>query len=217
MHYHPATVELLSQAARKARELGHSYVGSAHFLLALSREGGSTGLVLRQMGVNPELMEALIQLLYGLGTPELPLPQGFTRAARRLLRSAAREARHLGRKEVSPMDVLLAAARERHCASMELLQVYGVDPDALFTHTLEFMDAPQRPGRKKEVIPLKLLEQFSEDLVQKAVSMDPVIGRDREIDMVVGILPSSESPEWERPPLPRGWPSGWPWAMCRLS
>ena len=71
---------------------------------------------------------------------------------------------------------------------MELLQVYGVDPDALFTHTLEFMDAPQRPGRKKEVIPLKLLEQFSEDLVQKAVSMDPVIGRDREIDMVVGIL-----------------------------
>ena len=73
--------------------LGHSYVGSAHFLLALSREGGSTGLVLRQMGVNPELMEALIQLLYGLGTPELPLPQGLTPEAKHLLRGAAGEAR----------------------------------------------------------------------------------------------------------------------------
>ena len=86
MNYHPATVEIISQAARKARELGHSYVGSAHFLLALSREGGSTGLVLRQLGVNPEVTEALTQLLYGLGTPDLPLPQGLTPEAKRLLR-----------------------------------------------------------------------------------------------------------------------------------
>ena len=188
MHCDRQTAALVRRAGSLAREMGHSFVGSVHPLLALSEAAGGPGQLLRGLGLESESARALVSLLYGLGDGELPLPQGFTRAARRLLRSAAREARHLGRREVSPMDVLLAAARERHCASMELLQVYGVDPDALFTHTLEFMDAPQRPGRKKEVIPLKLLEQFSEDLVQKAVSMDPVIGRDREIDMVVGIL-----------------------------
>ena len=66
---------MIQAAARKARDLGHSYVGSAHLLLALLREPGGMGLVLRQLGVDPELTEAMAQLLYGAGTPDLPLPQ----------------------------------------------------------------------------------------------------------------------------------------------
>ncbi len=182
------TAALVRRAGSLAREMGHSFVGSVHLLLALSETPGGPSQLLRGLGLESESARAMVSLLYGLGDGELPLPQGFTRAAKRVLRGSAREARHQGRREVCPMDVLLAAARERHCASMELMKVYGVDPDALFTHTLEFMDLPNRLGRKKEVVSLKLLEQFSEDLVQKAVSMDPVIGRDREIDMVVGIL-----------------------------
>ena len=146
------------------------------------------GQLLRAMGLESESARCMAALLYGLGDPELPLPQGLTRSARRLLRGAAREARHQGRREVAPMDLLLALARNGDCAAGEMLKTYGVDPDMLFTNTLEFMAPVRGPGRKKEVIHLKLLEQFSEDLVQKAVSMDPVIGRDREIDMVIGIL-----------------------------
>lgn len=190
MHYHPATVELLSQAARKARELGHSYVGSAHFLLALSREGGSTGLVLRQMGVNPELMEALIQLLYGLGTPELPLPQGLTPEAKHLLRGAAGEARSQRVRQIQPQHLLLAMARQERGAAGELLRLSGLAPEELFNQTVEYLRWEQSvlTRAKKEETRLRLLEQFSEDLVAKAATMDPVIGREREIDTVIGIL-----------------------------
>ena len=190
MHYHPATVELLSQAARKARELGHSYVGSAHFLLALSREGGSTGLVLRQMGVNPELMEALIQLLYGLGTPELPLPQGLTPEAKHLLRGAAGEARSQRVRQIQPQHLLLAMARQERGAAGELLRLSGLAPEELFNQAVEYLRWEQSvlTRAKKEETRLRLLEQFSEDLVAKAATMDPVIGREREIDTVIGIL-----------------------------
>ena len=121
MHCDRQTAALVRRAGSLAREMGHSFVGSVHLLLALSEAAGGPGQLLRGLGLESESARALVSLLYGLGDGELPLPQGFTRAARRLLRSAAREARHLGRREVSPMDVLLAAARERHCASMELL------------------------------------------------------------------------------------------------
>ena len=93
MRYHSSMESLIQTAARKARDLGHSYVGSAHLLLALTSEAGGMGLMLRQLGMEPELTEALAQLLYGAGTPDLPLPQGLTEEARTLLRDAAREAK----------------------------------------------------------------------------------------------------------------------------
>ena len=111
VHYHTMTAELIQAAARKARSLGHSYVGSAHLLLALSREPGGMGLVLRQLGVDPELTEAMVQLLYGAGTPDLPLPQGLTPEVRDLLRSAAREAKQQKCREIQPQHLLLAMAR----------------------------------------------------------------------------------------------------------
>ena len=85
--------------------------------------------------------------------------------------------------------MLLAMAREEQSGAYQMLHTCGVSADALFTHTLEYLlDAPRLRDGKKEAVSTKLLEQFSEDLVQKAVSMDPVIGRDREIDTVIGIL-----------------------------
>ena len=188
MRCEKTTLQVIRRAGNLARELGHSFVGSVHLLLALSEAPGGPGQLLRSMGLESESVRCMAALLYGLGDPELPLPQGLTRSARHLLRTAAREARHQGRREIAPMDLLLAVARTGDCAAGEMLKIYGVNPDTLFTNTLEFMAPARGLGRKKEVIHLKLLEQFSEDLVQKAVSMDPVIGRDREIDMVIGIL-----------------------------
>ena len=89
MRYLMLTADLIQSAARKARSLGHSYVGSEHLLLVMCREPGGMGLVLRQLGVDPELTEAMAQLLYGAGTPDLPLPQGLTQEARKILRCAA--------------------------------------------------------------------------------------------------------------------------------
>ena len=190
MRYHTLTADLIQNAARKARSLGHSYVGSVHLLLAMAWEPGGSGLVLRQLGVDPELTEAMAQLLYGTGTPDLPLPQGLTQEAREILRLAAREARQQNCREIQPQHLLLAMARQRDCAAGELLQLNGVSADMLFTHTVDYLRWEQTaPGKgKKEAVAMRLLEQFSEDLIAKASTMEPVIGRDKEIDMVIGIL-----------------------------
>ena len=190
MRYHVQTAELIHLSGQKARNFGHSYVGTAHLLVAMVCMPGSTGQLLRGLGVDPELTEAMVQLLYGMGTPELPLPQGFTREARRLLHRAAEEARHQRCREVQPVHVLLALARQENTAAEELLQLNGISGEMLFTHTVEYLQwETQSPEKvKKEAVATKLLEQFSEDLVQKAGSMDPVIGREGEIDRVISIL-----------------------------
>lgn len=190
MRYHLHAEDLICQAGRKARYLGHSYVGSAHFLLALCEAPGGTGHLLHSMGVEPEILEALTRLLYDFGSPDLPLPQGLSSEARNVLRCAAREARLCGKGPVRPAHILLGIARQEKCDAAELLKIFGVSTDVLLSQTVEYMKWEGRSFQreKKEAFSTKLLEQFSEDLIQKAASMEPVIGREKEIDTVIGIL-----------------------------
>ena len=190
MRYHMLTSGLIQEAGQKARTMGHSCVGSVHVLLALLDSPGGAGELLRGSGMESMLTEKVAEVLYGRGSPELPLPQGLTGEARRLLRTAAEEAAAQGCREIRPIHVLLAMTRNRKSAAAELLLLNGVDPDLLFDRAVEYINwerqAPAR--RKKEAVSTKLLEQFSEDLILKAGNMDPVIGREKEIDMVIGIL-----------------------------
>ncbi len=190
VRYHMLTAELIRSAGDNARALGHSYVGSAHMLLALSRSAGGTGQLLRMLGVDPSLTEKMAAMLYGLGTPKLPLPQGMTARLRSILRGSAKEAKALGSREILPVHVLLSLARRGKGASSELLNLNGVSTQVLFSRTVEYLNwQAQQPAKlKKEGTAMKLLEQFSEDLIAKASSMEPVIGREREIDMVISIL-----------------------------
>lgn len=185
-----STQALLRASAEQARALGHSYVGSVHLLLALGETPGLQGQMLRFLGLDPELTESMVRLLYGTGRSDLPLPQGLTQEVRTILRQAGREARQTHCRAISPWHLLLAMARREHTQAQELLAMNGISGQTLFTQTINYMRwelyAPGRP--KKEAVNTRLLEQFSEDLIAKAGSMDPVIGRDREIDMVIGIL-----------------------------
>jgi len=182
--------EMIRRAAKEARDMGHSYVGSAHLLLALAGQRGIAGRLLRSAGVEQRMARNMIQVLYGRGTPGMPLAQGFSTAAKGILAAAGREARLTKSKRVGNIHVLLAMLRRERAAARELLQYHQVDTQVLFTRTVDHLRWGQTPPvrDKKEAVKTKLLEQFSEDLIQKAANMEPVIGRDREIDTVIGIL-----------------------------
>ena len=190
MHYDSCAKQTIIRAGQLARRLGHSYVGSQHLLMSLLENPEGTGFLLRHWGVEPELIRAMVTLFYGQGTPGLPLPQGFSRQARKVLYRSADEARQLESRQISGLHILLSLLRQERSAARELLELCGVDVQGLFSQTVDYLQRGIGLPRyqMKEAVTTKLLEQFSEDLLVKAVSMEPVIGRDQEIETVIGIL-----------------------------
>ncbi len=190
MRYSAQTQSVLLSAAQIARKLGHGYVGSAHLLMALVARGDSVGRFLRDSGVDPELTRQVAVVLYGSGTPGLPLPQGFSEQMRRILQQAGYEAGFQNNAKVEPIHILLSMLRQERTAARELLILNSVDADELFNHTVEMLKwtREKETAQVREAMKTKLLEQFSEDLVVKAIGMEPIIGREQEIETVIGIL-----------------------------
>ena len=190
MRYSREAVNLIQIAGEKAREMGHSYVSSGHLLLALLQKGGPAANLLQGAGADEELTRQMLLVLLGRGTQGLPLPQGLSEQACGILSGAGDEARLLGGREIGLLHILAALLRRENSTAGELLFLSGVDSGELFSHTIDYLRRPRREATvyQKEGAAMKLLEQFAEDLVTKASTMEPVIGREREIDMVVGIL-----------------------------
>ena len=188
MRYSTQTQKLLLSAARIARGMGHGYVGSAHLLMAMARQADTAGQLLRSAGIDARLTEQIASVLYGVGTPDLPLPQGFSSQMQKILSDAGREAGFGQCIWVEPTHILLSMLRQERTAAKELLTLSSVDVEELFSRTVETLQMKRETTVNKEANKTKLLEQFSEDLVMKAAAMEPVIGREREIDTVIGIL-----------------------------
>ena len=190
MRFSAQATQLLMMAASCAREMGHSYVGSAHLLLALAQTPGKPGLYLLSGSCDTEKMLSKALTLFGAGTPDLPLPQGLSDQTGCILRGAALEAKRLKSRAVEPGHIMLSLLRRSDTQAGQLLSACQVDTDGVFTKTVEYLTAgtTEPAKRKKEGTTTKLLEQFSVDLIQKAAAMDPVIGREKEIETVIGIL-----------------------------
>ena len=190
VHYDSETEALICAAGKKAKQMGHSYVGSAHLLLAMAQNRGSAGSILRGFGLDAAVAEDMTVLFYGRGTPELPLPQGLTGELQHILQGAAREAKRQNRKQIDSKHILISLARREKTAAGELLAYSGIDPEVLFTAAVEQVqwEGKTVEKRKKGATSTKLLEQFGEDLVLKVGNLEPVVSRDREIDTVIGIL-----------------------------
>ncbi len=190
MRYSAQTQRVLLSAAQVARSLGHGYVGSAHLLMALLTDTDTVGKILRHSGVDPDLTRQIAAVLYGTGTPGLPLPQGFSQQMQRILRDAGREAGFQNSAQVEPMHILLSLLRQDRTAARELLVLNSVDVEELFDYAVETLKWTQgkKAANAREAMKTKLLEQFSEDLVLKAINMEPIIGREQEIETVIGIL-----------------------------
>ena len=181
---HLETERTVTQAGREAVRLGHGQVGSEHLLLALlERRSSDAAWLLEQYGWNAEGVRAMLER----GTPGLPLPQGLSAGARRILLLAGEAARELGAAQILPEHLLLALLRTADSAAARLLEQGGTCLDCLFTDLYLILDgALRRPPERGSV--MRLLEQFCEDMVERANAMDPVIGREEEIETVMGIL-----------------------------
>ena len=188
MRYSQEAADVIVAAAGQARNLGHSFVGSVHLLMALCTAADEAGMLLRSAAVTEKFVRDAAAVICGVGTKGLPLPQGFTPEARQILRTAGSEAALMESALVRPLHLLLALTRRHESTAVMVLRIAGADPDELFTMALECRFRMEYRRGKKEGFTMKLLDQFSEDLLLKAANMDPVIGREKEIETVIGIL-----------------------------
>lgn len=178
------TERILSQARVEALKLGHSQVSTEHLLLALLVQRRSEAAeLLQEHGWQADAIRRLLDK----GTPGLPLPQGLTLSARLVLEAAAREAAGLQQTLVQPEHLLMALLRTEGSGAAELLQNNGTDLNCLFTDLyVTVRDGVIRPPERG--ITMRLLEQFCDDMVERASATEPVIGREEEMEAVIGIL-----------------------------
>jgi ATP-dependent Clp protease ATP-binding subunit ClpC len=185
----------LAQAA--AAELGHGYVGSEHILLGLAREGGGVGAkVLRESGLDSSLILDLIDKNIGRGVQgEIP-PQGLTPRAKRVIELAVTEANRLGHNYIGTEHLLMGILREYDSVAAKLIISTGVDLNRLYTEVINIFGSTEYKPRQAATVgkakksETKTLDQFSRDLTEMARNgnLDPVIGRENEIQRVIQIL-----------------------------
>ena len=179
-----------------ASALGHNYVGSEHILLGLLGEKrGMASKILLSYGVTGDALTATIVQAIGKGTPGVQ-PMGMTPHAKEIMELAAAEAAGQGAGYIGTEHMLMAILREKDSSAMGLLRSLGTDARAIY-RTLEEGGREESPlaspgeGRKSgEKNTLKALGQFGIDLTARAREgkLDPVIGREQEIQRVMQIL-----------------------------
>ncbi len=188
----------LRLARESAAEMGHGYVGSEHLLLGLAREGrGVAARVLESGGLDVETLRSAVARAVGLGTPGAPPYQGLTPRCKHIIEQAQAESARqrqdyvgtehllwglLGEEDGVAVRVLASCGRDARLLRQDLRAAMGGDPPGSFHMG--------RARAEREPADSKLLEQFTRDLTRQAASggLDPVVGREEEIDRVVQIL-----------------------------
>ena len=181
-----ALIQVLRRAAWQARALGHSYVGTEHFLLSLLT-AERTGGVLRSLGWEECTLRSVLLLERGRGSRAVPLVQAYSPLARSAIGAAAHEAAALRAADVRPEHLLLALTREDRCTAARLLCRSGADLNCVFSNVYALCTAPVPAGAGREP-GTKLLELYCENMVEKSSAMEPVIGRERELGQLLQIL-----------------------------
>lgn len=192
----------LNQAINAAELLGHTYVGSEHLLLGLLRSGGIAGTVLNDSGITEEKIEELIITNIGRGTPTRLSVDYFTPRTRLILDVARSGAENLGKRLIGTEHILLALLGEEDSFAVKFISGLGVDITNLCTNALkaadiDFDNFSQKNAFTKENAEESTssskndaLDKYGRDLTKAAKDgkLDPVIGREKEIERVIQIL-----------------------------
>ena len=179
--------QVILQAREEALDLGHSYLGSEHILLALIKEEDVPTLVLSRFGLTPEKVRKAVmgQINKGSHTGEIL----FAPDAKRVIEFAVEEARILHHQFVGPEHLLIGIVREKTGLGGRILRGFGLDEYSVRREVLQILgELP--PQESVKYAPTPNLDRFSRDLTQMAREgkLDPVIGREREIERVIQIL-----------------------------
>ena len=187
----------IRSAQENAARLGHSYVGSEHLLLGLaSLEYSPAAQALRRAGADRKTLRAGVVRRVGVGVPARCPRQGLTPHCCQAIRGAAEESRRLGQRAVSAEHLLLGLLGETDSGAFRVLDSCGVDIPALYRRVTASLGgeeaAPRFRPREPETRPgdTRQLDQCSRDLTAMAAQgqLDPVIGREAELERVIQIL-----------------------------
>jgi ATP-dependent Clp protease ATP-binding subunit ClpC len=182
-------------AQDEARLLNHNYLGTEHLLLGLIAEGeGTAAKALESMGISGEAVRAQVEDIIGPGNTPTAGPPPFTPRAKKVIELAFREALQLGHNYISTEHILLGLIREGEGVAAQVLQKLGADLHQVRQHVLQLLSGyggSQEKGREHAVPGgSPVLDQFGRNLTALAATnkLDPVIGREKEIERVMQVL-----------------------------
>ncbi len=187
----------LNAAIELSQKLGHTYIGSEHILGGVLSENDSPAAdILNNAGVSfDELLEQL-ELDIGKGMPTTLSPADFTPRTKRILETATMQARKMGHGYVGTEHILLAILSEKDCYAVKYIEVFDIDSNDLYKQCIEAISTQNKASdenlknSKREKSNTKNLDEYSRDLTLAAKNseLDPVIGREMEIERVIQIL-----------------------------
>lgn len=192
----------INLSIESAQELGHTYVGSEHILLGLLKNGdGAAYTVLEQCGADAEKLEQLIRQEIGTGDKTRLSPEDFTPRTKNALQLAVMQAAKLGHNYVGTEHLLIALISDTDSYAVRFLGRMGVrvpdiirllreafgSPESESDYTDSGAHSPDASGKSGNT---KMLDKFGRDLTAIAAKggIDPVIGRQNEIERVIQIL-----------------------------
>ncbi|MFQ5599516.1 MAG: ATP-dependent Clp protease ATP-binding subunit [Candidatus Krumholzibacteriia bacterium] len=186
--------KVLFLARDEAGRLQHDYIGTEHFLLGIVREGeGIAAKVLHNLGLSFEQIQQAIEKMVAPSGGTLTIGEiPFTPRAKRVLELSVEEARLLGHNYIGTEHLLLGLIREGEGVAARVLIELGADRKRVREETLKCLGGIGTSSRagKKEKRETPALDQFGRDLTSLANEgkLDPVIGREKEIERVIQVL-----------------------------
>ncbi len=184
---------VLSLAQEEAQRFNHNYIGTEHILLGLVRETeGVAARVLSNLGVELSKVRSAVEFIIGRGEKAVPGEIGLTPRAKKVIELAVDEARRLNHSYIGTEHLLIGLLREGEGVAAGVLESLGVTLEKIRSETnrilSQTMSQGQSSGRGGQRTPV--LDQLGIDLTAaaRAGKLDPVIGRNKEIERVVQIL-----------------------------
>ena len=180
----------------------HNYIGTEHLLLGLMREdGGVAGQVFRDLGLEVERVQEIIERMTGIGQYSSTRPE-LSPGTQKVLELAVEEARKLGHHYIGVEHLLLGLASYNDGVAIAALAKLGVTPEQITRQTQRVLQESKQPQRRATPTPRSpkreekqksktpMVDQLATDLTQMAEEgkLDPVIGRQMEIERVIQIL-----------------------------